>query len=215
MTTGPPPIGAVVLAAGGSSRLGRPKQLVVHDGLPLVARAARAALRAGTEPVVVVLGAGEAAVRAALSGRPVVIEANPRWADGMGTSVAAGVRALLARAPAVRGVLVTLVDQPLVGGAELRGLVDAWARAEAQAGERGTPATIAAAAYAGTVGVPAVFGRAHLDALCALPAAAGAARLLRGAGASVCPVSMPEAAVDVDTPADLERLGSLAGRRRV
>jgi CTP:molybdopterin cytidylyltransferase MocA len=212
VTSGPgPPIGAVVLAAGGSSRLGRPKQLVVHDGLPLVARAAHAALQAGADPVVVVLGAGEAAVRAALSDLPVETVVNPRWADGMGTSVAAGVRALLARAPSVGGVLVTLVDQPFVGDAELGRLVDAWVRAEARAAGGGAPAAIAAAAYAGTVGVPAVFGRAHADALCALPAAAGAARLLRAPGALVHPVPMPEAATDVDTHDDLARL--LAGER--
>src|SRR5688500_11092794 len=90
-------IGAVVLAAGGSSRLGRPKQLVVHDGLPLVARAARAALAAGAGPVVVVLGGSAAAVRVALSPLAVELVVNDAWADGMGTSVAAGVRALVER----------------------------------------------------------------------------------------------------------------------
>src|SRR5512138_244962 len=60
--------GAAVLAAGGSARLGRPKQLLVLDGEPLVRRAARAALEAGFAPVVVVVGAHEAEVRAALSG---------------------------------------------------------------------------------------------------------------------------------------------------
>ena len=198
-------VGAVVLAAGSSSRLGRPKQLVVHEGIPLVARAARAALAAGADPVVVVLGANAAAVSAALAGLPVATVVNAAWADGMGTSVVAGVRTLAARAPDVRGVLVMLSDQPLVDAAALGRLVGAWADAD-----EGAPddATIAAAEYAGTVGVPAVFGRAHLEALCSLPPAAGAARLIRAADAHVRRVPMPEAVVDVDTPADLARLGA-------
>ncbi len=206
-------IGAVVLAAGGSSRLGRPKQLVVHEGLPFVARAARAALVAGAAPVVVVLGANEAAVRATLSGLDVLTVVNSDWADGMGTSLAAGVRALLAHAPSVRGVLITLVDQPLIDDARLRRLIDAWLNADVRANDR-THATIAAATYAGTVGVPALFGRAHFEALCALHGATGAASLLRAAGACLHRVPIPEAAVDVDTADDLDRLDALALHRR-
>ena len=202
-------VGAVVLAAGGSTRLGRPKQLVVHDGLPLVARAARAALEAGAHPVVVVLGSGAEAVRAAVASLPVVIGVNDAWAGGMGSSVALGVSELAARAPAIRGVLLTLADQPLVGGAALARLVEAWSRADAHAANG---AAIAAAEYANTVGVPAVFGRAHLEALRTLPPASGAARLLRAADARVCRVSIPEAAMDVDTPEDLARLRATAAR---
>ncbi len=196
-------VGAVVLAAGGSSRLGRPKQLVEHEGVPLVARAAQAALRAGADPVIVVLGASADAARVALASLPVVVVLNEAWAEGMGTSVAAGVRELVARAPAVRGVLLALVDQPFVGEAALGRLIDAWAYADARAADG---VAIAAAAYAETVGVPAVFGRAHAEALCSLPPAAGAARLLRAEDARVHRVRMPEAAVDVDTPDDLDRL---------
>lgn len=198
-----PSLGAVVLAAGGSSRLGRPKQLVIHEGATLVARAAQAALAAGADPVVVVIGGAADAVRAAVSRLPVTVVANEAWADGMGTSVAAGVRALLARETPPAAVLLTLVDQPLVNDAALGRLVDAWAYADARAHD---DATIAAAQYASTVGVPAIFGRAHFDALCALPAGAGAGALLRAPGARVRQVPMPEAEFDVDTPEDAARL---------
>lgn len=206
--------GAVVLAAGGSSRLGRPKQLAVHEGLPLVIRAAQAALKTGAYPVVVVLGANAALVRATLAGLPVVLVENADWASGMGTSVAAGVRAVVSRAPSARGVLVTLVDQPLVGNAALRRLIETWACSDARSSGGDIDATIAVAAYADTIGVPAVFGCAHFDALCSLHPAAGAARLLRCAKAPVSRVSMPEAAMDVDTADDLERLGAREPRAR-
>jgi CTP:molybdopterin cytidylyltransferase MocA len=200
------PVAAVVLAAGGSARLGRPKQLVVHEGLPLVARAALAALETGADPVIVVLGADAPAVRAVLSGIPVIPVVNSEWSGGMGTSLAAGVRAMMEHAPSARAVLVMLADQPMVGGATLRRLVDTWAESDARSGNGGLSAAIAAAAYEDTTGVPAIFGRAHFDALCSLPATSGAARLLRGAEASVSRVPMPEAAIDIDTPDDLERL---------
>jgi molybdenum cofactor cytidylyltransferase len=192
-------LAAVVLAAGESSRLGTPKQLVLYQGLPLVARAARAALNAGADPVVVVLGANAERVGAALFGIPVIAVVNPEWARGMGTSVATGVRAILDQAPSTGGVLIMLADQPLVGAAALGRLLESW---------RDLPDTITAAAYADTIGVPAVFGRAHFDALCSLPAAAGAAPLLRQVDAQVHRVVMPEAAVNIDTPGDLERLGA-------
>jgi molybdenum cofactor cytidylyltransferase len=201
-----PRLAAVVLAAGGSSRLGSPKQLVSYQGRPLVARAAEAALMTGADPVVLVLGANAATVVTALSGIQVIAVVNPDWKSGMGTSVAIGVSAIVDRAPAVGAVLLMVADQPLVGNAALGRLLERWTSSNGRSGSRGLHATIAAAAYAGTVGVPAVFGRAHFEALCSLPADAGAARLLRQAGAQVRRVAMPEAGVDVDTPNDLARL---------
>ena len=199
-------LGAIVLAAGGSTRLGHSKQLVVHEGRALVVRAVDAAREAGAHPVVVVLGAEADAVDAVLRQRAVVRVVNPRWADGVGTSLAAGLSAIVEHAPAVHGVLIALADQPLVDGASLERLMTAWRAADARATGSEEPLTIAAATYAGTVGVPAIFGRAHFAALRALPPASGASVLLRTAGGRVIEVGIPEAAIDVDTPDDLARL---------
>ena len=204
MTSGA--LGAVILAAGGSTRLGRAKQLVVHDGRALVARAADAALEAGADPVVVVLGAEADAVTRVLLDRKVVRVVNARWPDGVGTSVAEGLRAIVGHAPAVDGVLIALADQPHIDRAALDRLITAWRAADAVALPGEEQMAIAAAAYAGTVGVPAIFGRARFDALRSLPPASGASVLLRAAGARVIPVEMPEAAIDVDNPDDLARL---------
>ena len=105
---------AVVLAAGGSSRLGRSKQLVVYGGFPLVVRAARTALETGADPVAVVIGAHASAVAEALSGLPVIAVLNPEWDRGIGRSIATGVRAIIDHDSSVGAVLVLLADQPLV-----------------------------------------------------------------------------------------------------
>ena len=202
-------VGAVVLAAGGSTRLGRPKQLVDYGGRPLVRRAAESALAAATGggPVVVVLGARADEVRAALAGLPVRLVTNEGWAEGMSTSVVAGVRALLDAAPTIDAALLTLADQPLVDAAALGALVAAFA-------ERRT--AIVAAAYGDAVGAPALFARARLDALLALPPGdRGAGALIRGARPEeVTRVPLAAAALDVDTPADVDALASTLAEAR-
>lgn len=193
-------VGAVVLAAGASTRLGTPKQLLVHEGEPLVRRAARAALAAGASPVIVVLGAESGRVRVALDGLPgVELLLNERWTDGLASSLTAGVRALLAAAP-IDAVLVTLTDQPLVGVTELTSIIARFTDAH----------RIVAAEYAGVVGVPAVVAREHVDALLGLSGDRGAGAWLRSQGDRVVRVPMPAAAMDVDTPSDAARLAASA-----
>lgn len=201
----PPGVAGVVLAAGGSTRLGTPKQLVVHEGEPLVRRAARAARAAGADPVVVVIGAHAALVAPALAGLAgVTTVVHDGWTDGMGSSLAAGVRAALAAAPACAALLVTLADQPLVDAAALGRLLAAYPGPHALvAASHGDPP-------GAVLGVPAVFGRAHLDALLALRGDAGAGGWLRRHRERVLAVPMSEAAFDVDTPDDLARLTSRA-----
>jgi molybdenum cofactor cytidylyltransferase len=161
--------------------MGRPKQLLLYEGGPLVARAVQAALMAGADPVAVVLGAHAEAVLEVLDGFPVIPVVNPEWHRGIGTSIAAGVRAIIEQEPLARAVLITLADQPLVTDAALRRLLHTWA---------GSGASIAAAEYAGIVGVPAVFGRVHVDALRSLPPGEGATQLLRRADIPVARVAM-------------------------
>ena len=192
----PPRIGALVLAAGGSSRLGRPKQLVAYRGEPLVQRAAAAAVAAGAAPVVVVLGAHAAAVASALGGLPgVTTVTNEEWAQGMASSLVAGIRALTAMA-VWDAVLITLSDQPLVDARALGTLVAAFDDSR----------RIVAAEYGGAVGVPALIGREHLDDLLRLSGDAGAGRWLRARLAAVTRVPMPGAALDVDTLEDVVAL---------
>jgi molybdenum cofactor cytidylyltransferase len=189
-------IGAIVLAAGGSTRLGFPKQLIVYEGAPLVRRAAMAALQAGASPVVVVLGADAAMVESALSGLDSVTTVlNDKWATGLASSLATGLRAVLEETDC-DAVLVTLADQPLVDAAALERLLSAF-----DAEHR-----IVAAVYDGTIGVPAVFAREHVAELMRLTGDAGAGQWLRSRSNEVTCVELGIGALDIDTRADVARL---------
>ncbi len=198
-----PLIATIVLAAGGSSRLGRPKQLVRYRGVPLVVHAATAALAATLGPVLVVVGAAADAVSALLVPLSVDTIINPRWSDGMGTSLAAGVAAVPA---AVDAAIVMVCDQPTVTKEHLTALAACFARR--------TSTSIVATTYTGAgggevVGVPALFARTHFAELMQLPADRGAKAVLQRHQARLESIALPGGEIDVDTPADLARLAQI------
>lgn len=191
-----PRIGAVVLAAGASARLGFPKQLIVYEGEPLVRRAALAAVEAGAVPVIVVLGANADMVAPALEGlAPVRAIVNNEWSKGLASSLAAGIASVFAD-NRCEAVLVTLADQPRVDAAALRRLMAAF----------GADRRIVASAYDDTVGVPAVFAREHAEGLMRLSGDHGAGNWLRSRVAEVTRIPFGGAALDIDTSADVARL---------
>ena len=195
-------LGTLLLAAGGSTRLGSPKQLLEYEGKSLLRRAAESARAAVGGPVVVILGSGAGRIKRELNGLDVHPVTNPSWAHGMGTGVRLGIKTLEELAPGrVDAVLLMLCDQPLVGPEALARLQKAF-RQSALSG------ALAAAAYNGTVGVPAVFGRAYFDEMSHLPDDAGAKQILRRHRPSVTEVPMPEAATDIDTREQYEHLAS-------
>jgi molybdenum cofactor cytidylyltransferase len=187
-------VGAILLAAGGSRRLGRPKQLVPFRGEALVRRAARIAVEADLSPVVVVIAPGAGAVREALAGLPVELVENALAAAGVGTSVTAGVARLQAIAPSVSGVVLLVCDQPLLESDHLRALL---ARREA------TNLPVIASEYEGVLGVPALFGAEVLGELGALEGDIGARQVIRRDPARVAAVAFPQGALDVDEEQDV------------
>lgn len=199
-----PAFAAIVLAAGGSRRLGQAKQLVALDGEPLVRRAVRAAIASGATLTHVVTGAHGDAVYDAVRDLPVLRVACARWQRGLSATLRAGVHALEPLA-AVDGALVLLCDQPALAAGHLRAVAACW-RAR-----RG--AVPVATRYAEVVGVPALFPRSWFAALAALAGDVGARELLRGADAAgaIETVAAPAYAADVDTPADLAGLGRERG----
>lgn len=190
--------GAVILAAGGSSRLGQPKQLLVWRGKPLIVRAVEAVLGADVAPenVAVVVGASAGAVCEALGGLPVRVVENAGWREGMGSSIRAGVAAL----KGTDAVLIALCDQPFFDAESARRLLAAWEGVADAFRTKG--GLIVASRYEGRVGAPAVFGKEHHLALLSLSGDRGAAGYVLLHKENVVSVDFPEFATDVDTPGD-------------
>jgi len=191
--------GAIILAAGEARRMGRLKQLLAYRGGTLIQHASDQAIGAGFEPVVVVVGSNSQMVRESIAGRAVEIVQNDAWATGMGSSVRAGMQALLKHGEAPCATAILVADQPLVEAKHLVAMRQLLFAAET---------SIVAAQYGGTVGVPALFKPELFQALSSLPPEAGARSLLRNSDADVTAFPLPEAAVDIDTPEDFERFTS-------
>ena len=182
-------VAAVVLAAGASTRLGEAKQLVRFGPENLLERAVRVARDGGCSPLVVVLGASAAEIRAACAFGNAIVVVNERWVEGMGASIRVGVEAL----QDVDGCVVMTCDMPAVTAAHLRALMDS--------GE------MMASSYAGRRGVPAYFPVAAFPSLMELRGDSGARELLR----SALSVELAGGELDIDTVDDIARARALFG----
>ena len=190
-----PEIGIIILAAGGSLRLGKPKQLLEYEGKSLLRRSAEAALACECENVVVVLGFEADELGKEVFDLPVKIVLNDLWVEGIGSSIKAGLAELLEGSPDISAVVVMLCDQPYVNEKTISSLVNTY---------RSSGKPIVAAEYDGIVGVPALFDREMFDELMNVEGDAGARVVIRqNLGDKVATVPAPEAAFDVDTPEEL------------
>lgn len=198
-TTLPAPFrfGIVILAAGGSTRMGTPKQLLDFNGKPLLVHVAEAALATPAWPVVVVLGANTEQIRPVLARLPVLVAENPAWSEGMAASIRTGVPTLQQFSRGLDAAIIALTDQPAFSARTIEQLVET---------QRSTGRGIVASHYSGRNGAPALFLREHFAALTSLTGEEGARALLNGDPSRVAAVDLPELAVDLDTPADVAAL---------
>lgn len=186
-------IAGILLAAGDGTRLGTPKALVELGGVRLVDRGVRLLRDGGTAPVVVVTGAAPVDLPG------VITVHNPDWRSGMGSSLAAGLRALPAGS---RATVVALADQPLIGPAAVQRLIGAYLEG----------ATVAVAAYRGSPRNPVLLAREHWPEVIRLAAGdVGARPFLRAHPELVRVVECADTGRpdDIDTAADLARAEEL------
>lgn len=189
-------LGAVLLAAGGSSRMGRPKQLLRIEDEALVTRIARHLIELEPASVLVVTGSAAQAVNDQLSGLPVQVVHNLRWEEGMAGSLAVGVKNLPAE---IDGVLIMLCDQWRVGREDLQELVQVWSADISQ---------ITAVCWHDkgqqVIGPPAIFPRTLFEELTSLKGDRGARAVIEKHRERTSFVAMTNARFDLDEPADLE-----------
>lgn len=193
-----PRLSAVILAAGQSKRMGTANKLLAElDGKPLVAHAADAALAARPAEVIVVTGHEAGRVGAALGDKSLRLVHNPDFASGMASSLVAGLAAV---EPASDGVIVLLGDMPLVNGAMIEKMANAFGASE--------PAPIVIATSKGERGNPVIWPRRHVERLMQLTGDKGARDLLTELAGETVMVELGEAAaLDLDTREALERAG--------
>jgi xanthine/CO dehydrogenase XdhC/CoxF family maturation factor/CTP:molybdopterin cytidylyltransferase MocA len=184
-----------ILAAGGSRRMGQPKQLVEIAGKSLIRIAAEAALAAGSASVHIVIGAEADRLRAELRELPVEIVMNEGWQEGIASSIRAAVEAIERREHPVENLLLMLCDQPGVSGDFLRRLL---------AAHRATRAPVIASRYPDGPGVPALFHASLFPALKALDGDTGARHVIRQLDREVVTIPFEDSA-DADTLADVAR----------
>lgn len=187
---------AVILAAGASTRMGRVKQLLTFGAETLLSRAISQARKAQFARIIVVLGAHSEQIAPVVDGQAEPVF-NPHWETGMGSSIHAGLAYVRETGPEPDAMAILLVDQPHVTAYHLLAMRRVF---------RETQAAIVAARYDGRLGVPALFRRDVFPLLASLPPSSGARQLLRYSGIAVEPFPLPEAAIDLDTPADLAAL---------
>ena len=190
-------IGAIILAAGESSRLGKPKQLIELQGKTLLRHVVDAVTEVHCSPTVVVIGIHQAELRNELHATEVVVLENKNWRRGIGTSIRAGVQYLLDNKANVDGVILLVCDQPFVNANTIRKLVRL---------RESTQKSIVASSYAGTLGVPALFDRSLFPELLSLGDEAGAKSVILKNRARVAEFGFPQGEIDIDTRDDWKKL---------
>jgi molybdenum cofactor cytidylyltransferase len=192
-----PAVGILILAAGGSRRLGAPKQLLRDsEGQSLIRRASLTALASVCRPVTVVLGASADIIAGEIHDLPLTTVYNPDWETGMSSSLRTGLASLTADI-SLNAVIVMLCDQPRVSSALLDSLVAAY---------QNSGHALVTCEYNGIFGVPALFGRELFAALNTLTGDEGARRIIKIYSGPIARVPFPEGQFDIDTAADLEAL---------
>ena len=202
----------IILAAGNSSRLGRPKQLLPYQGKTLLTHIVTEALIASLSPVVVVTGAFQAEISDSLTaeindppqGQPIRTVYNPNWETGMASGIVAGLSNVISLHPDTEAVIIAVCDQPYISTLILRRLVEQHAT---------SGKGIIACSYPGSeptghaiVGTPVLFGHTYFKELSALSGSEGARQLLKNHPDDLITIPFPKGNIDIDTEEDFQNL---------
>jgi molybdenum cofactor cytidylyltransferase len=187
----------LLLAAGASSRMGQPKPLLPWGELNLIEHQVRILLKTN-QPVAVVLGSGAAQVIPVIEKYPLQILINKHWKRGIGSSIASGVEQLLRKLPDAAGVVITLVDQPLISYHHYNKMIRLF--------QPGSEQILVSRTDSGWQGVPVLFDQFYFQNLQTLTGDEGAKTILKRYPDAVQSIRCNEILDDMDTPQDYQRL---------
>lgn len=194
-----PNIACIILAAGESSRLGFPKQLVRYNGESLIQNICRKVKSLDLYRTICITGAYNVEVRESITNYDLELIHNNYYQNGMSESIMKGIRALLLDAD-VDATLIALCDQPLIPIDHFKLLIRTYISQSSQ---------IVTSEYHDTYGVPAVFDKSCFKSLLTLDQGGGAKRIIREYMDNTSFVRCDKAAFDIDTPEALDTLKSL------
>ncbi len=187
----------LILAAGGSSRLGQPKQLVNAGGKSLLEHAIENAQKTCLQQIYVVLGAHREQIETRIENLPVTVIRNSKWQEGMGSSISAGIAPVTGEKK-WDAVLIMLCDQLHINSQHLQAITSAFRQGKAP---------LIATAYGNQQGVPALFARQYFTELEKLSGDSGAKKILIRHASHLHTIPFEQALIDIDTPEDLVKNG--------
>jgi molybdenum cofactor cytidylyltransferase len=191
--------GIIILAAGNSSRLGRPKQLLPYNNTSLVKNVVEESLNLPDAVVAVVTGAFSESIEKELADQAVCIYHNADWSTGMASSIKTGVRELTGYYPALEAIIITVCDQPFLNADMLTALIK-----EYETSYKG----IVASSYNETVGTPALFSKNYFEELLQLQEQQGAKKIILAYPEDLATVAFALGEIDIDTEDDYNNLNN-------
>jgi len=189
--------GIIILAAGNSSRIGKPKQLLVYNNKSLIRHIADESIEAVGRNVIIVLGADARLIEPESNAAEIIVVENAGWQMGMASSIRTGLSAMLAMQPSVDGIILTVCDQPFVSADVFKELISL---------KENTDKEIIACAYDDTIGTPALFSKNYFAKLLDLKGEEGAKNILMQYNEDLVTISFPLGGKDIDTMDDYRNL---------
>ena len=185
--------GIIILAAGSSSRLGRPKQLLDYKGKTLLQTVINEAFETSCRSVLVVLGANAKQIASQHQNDEVNFVINESWENGMASSIVAGLSAIIRNNTEIESVIIAVSDQAFIKMSNFNNLIEK---------QKETGKNIIASTYNGTIGTPVLFKKDYFEALLSLKGAEGAKKILKQYPEDVETVVFEHGEIDIDTETD-------------
>jgi len=181
----------IILAAGASSRMGAPKQLLLVDGKTLIKRTCDTAMDTPCHPIVLVLGANRNLIRKETERMPITVIDNPQWENGMSSSIKMGLAGAYMTEKAIEAVVFLTVDMPYVSTELINKMIE-----KAKSDEK---IEIVACKYENQMGIPVLFKRSLFTNLLELSGDEGAKKVVVKNKDKVAFIDFPQGKLDLDT----------------